>query len=162
MRLPSYTSAAPSMLFQAERYQDYVAPSIAILCMPLTYLAIVTSSIQMSFDLSFYKHHILNKLGGYRDRASAALKQLDNGEFKLKIYTATAKDNAIPCVYRNRADRPHLYRTKSKEKIRHSHEIEHTLRPKPSRSSILCYDSDSDYSDCDCTPCGCGACIICT
>ena len=92
----------------------------------------------MSFDLSFYRDQLLNKLGEYKDRNSAVLRTLDNCQVKLKVTTTTTNDDRMPYKIRGRS--------KSKCKHSHTHEMEKVYRPRR-RSYSPDWDSDSD-SEC--------------
>jgi len=106
----------------------------------------------MSFDLSFYRDQVLNILDECKDRASAALKALDNCEVNLKVTTRTSKDDTMS------SSRLYKIRNRSKSKSKHSytHETEKIYKPRQrSYSPDWAYDSESDCSCDECDPCGC-------
>ncbi|KAK5075088.1 hypothetical protein LTR64_001293 [Lithohypha guttulata] len=102
----------------------------------------------MSFQLNFYKDHLINKLCGAKDRASAVLRQLDNCEVKLNIISSTNQtehDSKMP--HKN------MVRSRSRSKCRtscsHSHERERFYKEKP--RYILNWDDDESDDDSVCS-----------
>lgn len=94
----------------------------------------------MSFELGFYKDILYNKLGAAKDRAAAALKQLDNCDIRLKIITTSSRENT---------NKMPIVRSKSKCKHSYSHEEERLHKPTyhDDWSSDEGYDSDCSCSD---------------
>lgn len=95
----------------------------------------------MSFTLGWYKDIALDKLSAVKEKAAAALKQLDNCDVKLKIITNNSTKDKMPLV-----------RSKSKCKTKCSHSTERVYKNKPRYYYESSDDSDSE-SDCSCDDC---------